>query len=74
MTRSVVLGLQIIYTLVLFPFANGIIASQNNSGCGLQTAFCKDGSRISDIVSRSGYSGLINIGNKWKRQVYRKNL
>lgn len=64
MTRSVVVpGLKIICTLVLFPFANGIIASQNNSGCGLQTAFFKGRSWISDIVSISGYSGLISIGN-----------
>lgn len=74
MTRSaVVLGLKIIYTLVLFPFANGIIASQNSSVCGLQTAFFKGRSWISDIVSISGYSGLISIGNKWKRRIYLKN-
>lgn len=71
MTRSVVvLRLKIIYTLVLFPFANGIIASQNNSGCGLQTAFFKGRSWISDIVSISGFG----IENKWLRQIYLKNL
>lgn len=75
MTRSVVvLGLKIIYTLVLFPFAYGIIACWNNSGGGLQTAFFKGRSQISDIISVSGYSGLISIGSKWKRWIYLKNL
>lgn len=40
MTKSVVfLGFKIIYTLVLSPFANGVIASQNSSGDGLETVF-----------------------------------
>lgn len=40
MIKSVVfLGFRIIYTLVLSPFANGVIASQNSSGDGLETAF-----------------------------------
>ena len=55
MTRSVVvLGLEIIYTLVLFPFANGVIASQNNPGCRLQTASFKGRSGISNTVSVPG--------------------
>lgn len=75
MTKSVVfLGLKTIYTLVLSPFANGIVASQNSSGGGFQTAFFKGTFRISDIVSVIGYSDLISIGNKWKRQIYLKNL
>lgn len=51
MTKPVVfLGFKIIYTLALSPFANGVIASQNSSGSGLQTASFKGTSRISDIV------------------------
>ena len=73
MTKSVVfLGLKIIYTLVLSLFANDTIASQNNSGGGLQTAFFKGIFRISDIVSVIEYSDLISTGDKCKRQIYLK--
>ena len=75
MTKSVVfLGLKIIYTLVLSLFANVTIASQNNSGGGLQTAVSKDTFRISDIVSIIEYSDFINIGNKCKRKIYLRTL
>ena len=58
----------------LISICKWCIASQNNSGNGLQTAFFRGICRISDIVSVIEYSDFINIGNKGKRQIDLKTL